>query len=104
MKIDHIALQVSNIYEGCEWYCTLFNANVLYFDETWAILEFDNVKLALMLPGTHPNHLAIEVDPNRYPKLDFKQHRDGSNYHYLTDPWGNYVELINYGHDLDENT
>ena len=60
--------------------------------------------LALMLPGTHPNHLAIEVDPNRYPKLDFKQHRDGSNYHYLTDPWGNYVELINYGLDLDENT
>jgi len=97
MKIDHIALQVDDIYEGCEWYYSQFNANVLYFDQSWALLQFDNIKLALILPNEHKNHLAVEVVTKSYPNLEFKQHRDGSNYHYLTDPWGNCVELIDYG-------
>jgi len=103
VKIDHIALQVGNIYEGCEWYCTRFNANVLYFDETWALLEFDNIKMALVLPNQHQNHIAVEINPQNYPNLEFKQPRDGSKYHYLDDPWGNCVELINYGPNSGEN-
>ena len=103
MKIDHIALQVSDIIEGCKWYQGHFNAKVLYMDKTWALLGFDNIKLALILPNQHQNHVAIEVNPKKYPNLVFKQHRDGSNYHYLTDPWGNCVELINYGRNSGEN-
>ena len=104
MKIDHIALQVGDIYEACEWYHVRFGANVLYFDQTWALLEFDNIKMALVLPNQHQNHVAIEVNPEKWPNLEFKQHRDGSNYHYLTDPWGNCVELINYGPNSGENS
>ena len=103
MKIDHIAIQVDDIYEACEWYSGHFNANVLYFDQTWALLNFDNIKLALILPNQHQNHVAVEVKPEKYPHLEFKQHRDGSNYHYLTDPWGNCVELIDYGPNSGEN-
>ena len=103
MKIDHVALQVDNIYDACEWYCGHFSANVAYFDQSWALLEFDNIKLALVLPNQHKNHIAVEVNPEKYPNLDFKQHRDGSNYHYLQDPWGNCVELINYGPNSGEN-
>ena len=104
MKIDHIAVQVDNIYEACEWYYGHFGANVSYFDQSWALLEFNNVKLALVLPNQHQNHIAVEVNPKKYPNLDFKQHRDGSSYHYLTDPWGNCVELISYGPNSGENT
>ena len=104
MKIDHIAVQVDNIYEACEWYHGHFGANVSYFDQSWALLEFDNIKLALVLPNQHKNHLAVEINPQKYPNLEFKQHRDGSNYYYLTDPWGNCVELINYGPNSGENT
>ena len=103
MKIDHVALQVDNIYDAYEWYCGQFSANVAYFDQSWALLEFDNIKLALVLPNQHKNHIAVEVNPEKYPNLDFKQHRDGSNYHYLQDPWGNCVELINYGPNSGEN-
>ena len=103
MKIDHIAVQDEDIYEACEWYHEHFQSNVLYFDQTWALLEFVNIKMALILPNQHQNHVAIEVNPEKYPNLEFKQHRDGSNYHYLTDPWGNCVELINYGPDSGEN-
>ena len=104
MKIDHIALQVDDIRRACVWYVSHFDANVLYLDETWALLEFDNIKMALILPGQHQNHVAIEVNPEQYPDLEFKQHRDGSNYHYLSDPWGNCVELINYGPNSGENS
>ena len=104
MKIDHIALQVDDIRKACVWYVSHFDANVLYSDETWALLGFDNIKLALVLPNQHQNHVAIEVNPEEYPEVEFKQHRDGSNYHYLTDPWGNCVELINYGHNSGENS
>tara|TARA_Y100000114_G_C11689398_1_gene292788 strand:+ start:64 stop:378 length:315 start_codon:yes stop_codon:yes gene_type:complete len=104
VKIDHIALQVNDIKEASEWYKSHFDANILYLDETWALLGFDNIKLALVLPNQHENHIAIEVNPEKYPNLEFKQHRDGSNYHYMTDPWGNCVELINYGRDSGENT
>jgi catechol 2,3-dioxygenase-like lactoylglutathione lyase family enzyme len=103
VKIDHIALQVNDIRRACVWYTSHFDANVLYLDETWALLGFDNIKIALILPDQHQNHVAIEVNPEEYPELEFKQHRDGSNYHYLTDPWGNCVELINYGPNSGEN-
>lgn len=104
MKIDHIAVQVDDIYEACEWYYTNFRANVLYFDETWAILEFDNVKLALTLPEKHPNHFAVEVELENYPLLEFKEHRDGSKFYYFEDPWGNCLELINYGRTSENNS
>ena len=103
MKIDHIAISVGNINEACEWYRGTFEAKVLYSDETWALLEFDNVKLALFLKDSHPPHFAVEVNPENFDNLEFKEHRDGSKYHYLTDPWGNCVELINYGPNSGEN-
>ena len=103
MKIDHIAIRVDDIERGIEWHNTHFDANCLYFDESWAILEFDNTKLALTLANTHPPHVAIAVDRQKWPNLEFKQHRDGSNYHYLQDPWGNCVELIDYGCNTSEN-
>ena len=104
MKVDHIAIPVDNIEQACEWYSSKFNAKILYFDQSWAILDLDNTKLALFIRGSHPNHFAVEVNPDLFDKLEFKEHRDGSKYHYLTDPWGNCVELINYGHNSSENS
>ena len=103
MKVDHVAIQVDDIYEACGWYKAAFDAKMLYHDDTWAILELDNIKLALVLTNHHKNHLAVEIDPQKYPNLTFKKHRDGSHYHYLIDPWGNRVELIDYGRNSSKN-
>ena len=103
MRIDHIALPVDDIFEACGWYRATFQAKTLYHDETWALLEFNNTKLALFLRDSHPPHFAVEVNPEFFSKLEFKEHRDGSKYHYLTDPWGNCVELIDYGRNSGEN-
>ena len=57
MKIDHIAIPVDDIYEACGWYRAAFQAEMLYHDESWALLRFDNVKLALFFAKFAPKSL-----------------------------------------------
>ena len=92
MKIHHIALQVKNIKECVSYYCNKFNADVEYEDKTWAMLNFDNIKLALVLPEEHPPHICFE---KKLPKsIPAKEHRDGTKSVYDFDPSGNMIELL----------
>ena len=99
--IDHIAIQVESIKESAEWYTTHFSAEIIYIDETWAMLDMGNVKLALTLPSQHPAHIAITVDSiDKFPiGKQIKSHRDGSMYLYENDPNGNVIEYIHYPED-----
>ena len=90
-SIDHIALQVDNIKESVAWYVVNYNCMILYCDDTWAFLQFDNIKLALVTEDEHPYHIAFEVD-----EVEGKKHRDGSVSKYIEDPSGNKIELIKY--------
>lgn len=93
--IDHIAITVENIHSSTQWYREHLNCQILYQDETWALLEFSNLKLALVSPQQHPPHFAICSDhPERYGKPT--SHRDGSESVYVVDPDGNSIELIKY--------
>lgn len=92
-KIDHIAISVSDVKESVEWYTRQFACTVKYQDETWAFLEFANIKLALVIPGQHPGHLAfIRADAENFGTL--KTHRDGTQSCYVKDPTGNAVEIM----------
>jgi hypothetical protein len=43
---------------------------VEYIDETWALLQFANTKLALVLPHEHPSHFALtRPDANKFGDL-----------------------------------
>ena len=96
MKVDHIAIQVDNAREAAYWYVQNFGAKLLYADDTWGFVEFENIKLALVVKTQHPAHFAFEV-----PNLEGgKLHRDGSVSIYKKDPWGNIFELVKYP---DEN-
>lgn len=91
--IHHIAIQVDNIQQSLDWYTTQFDIKVVYQDDTWALLQFFNVSLALVLPQQHPGHFAIVSDhAERYGPL--KIHRDGTASVYITDPTGNTIEMI----------
>ena len=90
-SIDHIAIQVDNIKESVAWYHDNYGCKILYSDHTWAFLQFDNIKLALVTEDEHPYHIAFEVD-----EVDGKKHRDGSVSKYINDPSGNKIELIKY--------
>lgn len=97
--IDHIAFKVDSIPKAVKWYSEMVNAKIEYQDETWAMLNVQGVKLALVLPGSHPNHFAIKCKKlDELPCDDdaIKRHRDGSQYIYLADPYGNAIEWIYY--------
>lgn len=92
MKIHHIAIQVDNIKECVSFYCNKFNADIEYEDETWAMLNFDNIQLALVIPEEHPPHICFEKTiPKNIPA---KEHRDGTRSVYDFDPSGNMIEYL----------
>ena len=99
MKIDHIALVVEEPTLAAKWYEFNFNAELIYSDDSWALVGFENIKLAFVKKGTHPSHFAFEVDDFRDDEDKIKTHRDGSRSVYKNDPWGNIYELINYEYE-----
>ncbi len=91
--IHHVAIPVQKIARAIAWYQEHFNCDILYQDESWALLQFANIKLALVLPEQHPGHLAfVHEHPEQFGAL--KHHRDGTRSIYINDPEGNAIEFI----------
>ena len=92
-KIHHIAIQVESITKSVDWYKQNFDITVSYQDETWAMIDFENTSLALVIPEEHPFHFAIESkDAGSYGQPT--EHRDGTASIYIKDIDGNNVEMI----------
>ena len=94
-KIDHIAIQTTSIKSSVLWYKKMFKCEIEFEDDTWALLKFENTKLALVVPEQHPPHIAIK----RENIEDFGtpvKHRDGSESVYVESPDSNKFELIRY--------
>ncbi|MDC0646089.1 VOC family protein [bacterium] len=92
--IDHIAIESKNINNSVNWYMETFDCEIKYQDDSWALLGFKNLALALVTPGQHPPHFAV-VDTSVGNFKVAKVHRDGVRYVYNTDPDKNVIELIN---------
>ncbi len=92
-SIHHVAISVKDVKAAVEWYTRTFQCKVSYQDDTWAFLEFANLKLALVIPSQHPPHLAfVSAEAEKFGTL--KPHRDGTRSCYVTDPAGNSVEIM----------
>lgn len=92
-SIDHVAVPVENIASAVEWYTRTFRCEVKYQDDSWALLGFDNIRLALVIPEQHPAHIGFVSDEAaKYGAL--KTHRDGTRSCYVRDPAGNSVEIL----------
>jgi|TARA_R110002124_G_scaffold49599_5_gene145272 hypothetical protein len=94
-KIDHLALSVDDPEEAANWYIKNFDGQLLYCDDSWSFVQFENIKIAFVKKGTHPSHFAFEVD-NFEDEDIVKEHRDNTLSSYKKDPWGNVYELIKY--------
>lgn len=92
-RIDHIAVSVSDVKTAVEWYTRTFKCHVFYQDDTWAMLEFNNVKLAFVIPEQHPPHIAL-LNPDAEAFGNLKTHRDGTRSVYIQDPSGNAIEIL----------
>ena len=92
-KLHHVAITVTDIKKALDWYRTEFDVEAAYVDDSWALLKFDNITLALVLPEQHPAHIAVERDKAElYGALT--PHRDRTASVYIQDPWGNAIEII----------
>jgi len=92
-KMHHIAIEVNAIQESLDWYKKNTNCKITYEDDTWAMIEYDNISLALVLPGMHPPHIAFEKE-NAEDYGALKPHRDGTSSVYIKDPANNSVEIL----------
>ena len=92
-RIDHVAITVDDVRESADWYVKNHGCSIIYCDDTWAMLQFQNIKLALVVDDEHPFHIAFEV---KDPGIESTLHRDGSISRYIKDPSGNSIELIKY--------
>jgi len=91
--IHHVAITVSDVAAAVEWYTRRFQCRVSYQDESWAMLEFANLRIALVVSAQHPAHLGFtSTRAESFGPL--KTHRDGSRSTYITDPAGNTIEIL----------
>ncbi|HEX4276678.1 MAG TPA: VOC family protein [Bryobacteraceae bacterium] len=92
-SIDHVAIPVKDVAASVAWYKRTFRCEVTYQDDTWAFLQFGNIKLALVVEEQHPPHIAF-VSPKAAGFGELKLHRDGTRSCYVKDPAGNPVEIM----------
>lgn len=97
-EIHHTAIQVKNIAKAVHWYTKHFKCKIEFQDNSWAMLKFSNMSLALVSPEQHPYHFAVvQKDISRYGSVT--QHRDGTSSVYIKDEDGNNVEMLNLPND-----
>ena len=94
--VDHIAVESKNIPNSVKWYTENFKCEIKHQDETWALLRFENIQIALVTPGQHPPHFAV-IDEEVANLSNKKTHRDGIQFVYSTDPDSNVIEKIDRG-------
>jgi catechol 2,3-dioxygenase-like lactoylglutathione lyase family enzyme len=92
-SLHHVAVEVKDIAAAVDWYRRHFRCRVSYQDATWAMLEFANIKMALVIPSQHPAHIAF-VHPEAEQFGTLRPHRDGTRSVYIQDPSGNSVEVL----------
>jgi len=91
--LDHVAIQVDDIDKAVGWYMQNFKVEVAYHDASWALLNFANTSLALVVASQHPPHFAVlRDDAANFGPLS--PHRDGTASVYIKDPAGNDVEVL----------
>jgi catechol 2,3-dioxygenase-like lactoylglutathione lyase family enzyme len=99
-KLHHVAITVTDVKKSLDWYQAEFDVEIDYVDKSWALVRFDNVALALVLPEQHPPHIAVERD-NAESYGSLKSHRDRTASVYIQDPWGNTIEIIKTNHQRE---
>lgn len=99
MKFDHVAINVANIDRAIKWYINALGGEIIYQDETWGLIQRDDLRIAFTIKSQHPPHICFEIDRATKITMEakghvFKKHRDGSSSTYVKDLDGNYLEYL----------
>lgn len=106
MKIDHIAIKVSNLEIAEDWYTKSLDAEVVYRDEKYIRLKCENTYIALIdekhYPHNHVGFLVNDIKDLPAEHGEVVKHRDGTIGVYVKDPFENYIEYIWYSEEARE--
>jgi catechol 2,3-dioxygenase-like lactoylglutathione lyase family enzyme len=106
LKIDHIALKVSNLDIAEGWYTKSLDAEVVYRDEKYIRLKCENTYIALIdekhYPHNHVGFLVNDIKDLPAEHGEVVKHRDGTIGVYVKDPFENYIEYIWYSEEARE--
>ena len=91
--LHHVTISVRDIAEAVTWYSENLHCTVAFQDATWAMLNFANISLALVIPEQHPPHIAF-THPQAEKFGPLKTHPDGTRSTNISDPSGNPVEIM----------
>lgn len=92
-RIDHVAMNVADLQRAKRWYLSSFQCDLLYESSSEAVLQFGNIRLALVLPSDQQTHVAyLRPDAAAFGAL-MPQH-GGHRSTYVSDPSGNIVEIV----------
>ena len=94
--LHNVANAVTDIAESLDWFRGQFEVEMLYADDNWALVPFDNTARACVQPDPHPPHVAIERG-NAESYGTFAPRRDGTASVYIRNPWGNASEIMKRG-------
>tara|TARA_R110001583_G_scaffold75706_1_gene208107 strand:- start:1137 stop:1469 length:333 start_codon:yes stop_codon:yes gene_type:complete len=110
MKLDHVAVSVHNnkVKDAAAWYTDNMSGEILYLDDTWALLKVHDINIALVSPSEHPPHVSFSINRKQYDEFKkaskvFKEHRDGSESFYTKDISGNILEFVFWKKNGKEN-
>jgi len=106
LKIDHIAIKVSNLEIAEDWYTKSLDAEVVYRDEKYIRLKCENTYIALIdekhYPHNHVGFLVNDIKDLPAEQGEVVKHRDGTIGVYVKDPFENYIEYIWYSEEARE--
>ena len=89
-NINHVSISVAHLQRALEYYQKNFNCDLEHQDEFQVVLQFENIKLVLVLISEEPAHIAYTDDAVEDGKVNY----DGSYSTYTHDGFGNIVEHI----------
>ncbi len=92
-EIDHFAINVADIERSIKWYQNSFKCEVVFQNNTQAVLKFANVRLTLVLPSSEKSHISVYKD-DAASLGTLRLRDDGLMTTFISDPTGNMVELV----------
>ena len=86
-QLHHVSINVADIESSVNWYKTSFNCDIIKIATTFAMIEFNNIILTLVLPSQNPPHIAIErEDAETLGELRIQN--EGLSSTFISDPSG----------------
>ena len=91
--VHHVAISVADIKKSVKWYMTSFNCRIVSESPREAVLQFETIRISLVVPSHEPPHFAF-VRGDAATLGELRERESGVISTFLADPTGNVIEIV----------